>query len=144
MDYSEPVDYNDIKVGHFHPPSLLNDVPAPCPPWCRVGPHTDTFTEDVRHVGPALPPLLAPIEGPDGTIDSVECAARLLGAQLYAYTEPDGSMSRPTVWVQADSALGQFGGRELEPTALRQLVRQMRAHADGLEALADRCETAGG
>ena len=125
------------RASHVEP-SLLADVPAPCPPWCQVVTHQETLTEDVVHEGPLVPTLVVPLD--DGL--DTPGTARLIGARILADATAAGGIARPVAQVIPDSPATEIA--EMDAPTLRRLVRQMRAHADALEALADELEALGG
>ena len=118
--------------------SLLADVPAPCPPWCQVAAHQETLTEDVVHEGPVVPTLVVPLD--DGL--DTPGTARLIGARILADATAAGGVARPVAQVIPDSPATEIA--EMDATTLRQLVQQLRAHADALASLSDELEALGG
>jgi len=106
------------------PPSLLTDVPAPCPWWCAVN-HDDTYTNDVTHVAAAVRPV---------SLASFALEPhQQLEVAIVALVGADGTAGHPHI----DVACGDDGVVVTDPVLLRLLAGDERAHADQLEAAAD-------
>lgn len=106
------------------PPSLVVDVPAPCPWWCTVE-HDETYTNDVTHAAAAVGPV--PL-----TSFALEPADQLEVA-VVSLVGSDGK-SR---YAHIDVACGDAGVVVTDAVLLRLLAADERAHAERLEATAD-------